>query len=93
MTIKIQYEDRFGEQKEAGVIISSNEVDGELYEVLGIKSEICNIHAELYNLERKLNVDKREGYAIHVLFDSAGHFVWYDYPKRLVLCLARGLWG
>lgn len=93
MPTSIQHEDRFGEQQEAGLILLSTEVDGALYEVLGINAEICNIHVELYNLERELNVDKREGYAIHPLFDSAGDYVWYDHPNNLVLCLARGLWG
>ena len=93
MLIKVSYEDRHGEPRDAGLIISSNEVDGELYEVLAIEETICNNHYDLTRLEYELNIDNREGYAIHPLFDEGGDYVWYDRPKYLVLCLARGIWG
>ena len=93
MPIKILFENRFGIAQEAGLMISSTEVDGELYEVLGVKDDICNNHDDLTRLELELNIDKREGYAIHPLTDEAGNYVWYHHPKRLVLCLARGIWG
>ena len=93
MVSKIVYEDRFGEEKEAGVIILSTDVDGELYEVLGVKVVIVDVTPELAQLELELNIDCREGYAIWPVLDSFGEYVWYDNPKQLVLCLSRGIWG
>ena len=90
---KILYEDRFGIEREAGELVLSTEVDGELYEVLAIKIDIVLSQDELARLEHELNVDCREGYAIYPLKDSLDDFVWYHYRKGLVLCLARGIWG
>ncbi len=93
MTIDILYEDRFGIEQKAGVLISTSETDGELYELLGIKLAIVNVAQELARVEHELNVDKREGYAIYPILDSYEDYVWYHHPKGLVLCLARGIWG
>jgi len=70
------------------------EVEGELYEIMGIHQSILEDEKKLRELEFEMNShDKREGYDIYPLKNSLGHYVWYHAPKKLVLCLARGLWG
>lgn len=93
MLSNIHFEDRFGIERNAGLLVSSTEVDGELYELLAVNIEIANTSQELAKLEYALNVDCREGYAIYPILDSYGGFVWYDRSNLLVLCLARGIWG
>ncbi len=93
MTTSIWYEDRFGETTFAGYLLQYTEVDDELYELLALKDDICDNPAELVGVEAKLNTDKREGYAIYPIKNDLGEYVWNHYPQRLVLCLARGLWG
>lgn len=93
MPIKILFENRFGMVRNAGLVISSTETDGELYELLALGLDIVSVPDDLARVERELNVDKREGYAIWPILDSLGAYVWYHHPKRLVLCLARGIWG
>ena len=93
MPIKILFEDRFGIERNAGLIISSTETDGELYELLALGLDVVSVPQELATIEHDLNIDNREGYAIYPILDSYGAYVWYHHPKRLVLCLARGIWG
>jgi hypothetical protein len=89
----IRFENRFGILRNAGLVISSTEVDGELYELLALGLDVVQVPQELATIEGLLNVDKREGYAIWPILDSLGAYVWYHHPNRLVLCLARGIWG
>lgn len=93
MSSTIWYENKFGEQAIAGKLLETTTVDGELYELMALSSDICDSVTDLAQLELMLNLDKREGYAIYPIRDSYGHYVWYHYNQRLVLCLARGLWG
>ena len=93
MTRDIVFEDRFGEDRYAGLRLTYNEVEGEAYEVLAIKADICDSRAELRQLEGAMNVDKREGFAIYPIKNDLGQYVWFWKAKNLVLCLARGLWG
>lgn len=92
MITDIWIENRFGEREKVGVDIAYCE-EGDLYQVLGLREHIVNNHAELCTVEAVLNVDKREGYAIHPLTDEAGNYVWYNIHINLVLCLAVGMWG
>jgi hypothetical protein len=89
----INYVDRFGIPRYAGLRLTYDDVEGEAYEVLAIKSDICDSLLELRQLEGAMNIDKREGYAIYPIRDTFGHYLWFWKAKDLVLCLARGLWG
>ena len=93
MTTTIQFEDRFGMERNAGLVVLSGETDGELYELLALGLDVVSVPQDLATVEHDLNVDNREGYAIWPILDSNGAYVWYHHPKRLVLCLARGIWG
>jgi hypothetical protein len=87
MTTTIWFEDKFGEQRTAGLNLRTSEIEGELYELLALKE------SNLGQLEGLLNVDSREGYAIYPVKNDYNQYVYFDFPNRLVLCLARGLWG
>lgn len=93
MPTSIQFENRFGIQQNAGLVILSTETDGELYELLALGLDIVNVPEELARVEAKLNVDKREGYAIYPIKNDLGQYVWHHFRRQLVLCLARGIWG
>jgi hypothetical protein len=93
MTTTIWFEDKFGEQRTAGLNLRTSEIEGELYELLALKDDIVDDPSNLGQLEGLLNVDSREGYAIYPVKNDYNQYVYFDFPNRLVLCLARGLWG
>jgi hypothetical protein len=80
------------EDRVAGYALASVEHD-DIYEILALHSWVCDSHDNLSILEMIMNVDKREGYRIHPLFDSGGNYVWHWKAKGLVTCVAIGMWG
>lgn len=80
------------EERVAGYILTSVE-HKDLYEILALHSWVCDSHDNLCIVEMIRNVDKREGYCIHPLFDSGGGYVWHWKAKGLVTCVAIGMWG
>ena len=77
----------------AGLDVIMVDDEGTAYEIMALKSDICDNVLSLARLEKQLNVERREGYRIYPLRDNFGKYVWCDWEKRLVLCLGEGLWG
>lgn len=63
------------------------------YEFNAIFEELIASQEKIAALEEAMNIANYEGFHIYPVRNSLGEYVYFDYPKRLVLCVIAMYWG